>query len=240
MKLGGPLRRPLKLFARRPWVQATLAWLVSVYLEVTLRTMRWRFENRAIADDAAAKPDGVIALFWHGRIALALGCRRILARKPRRVLISSSPDGELIAKVVGRLGFPAIRGSSTTDNRRDRRSVKAMREAILFIESGGCMVVTPDGPRGPAEQMSDGTVVLARRKQTSVFLFGLAARPVLTLRSWDRTQIPLPFGRACAVFDGPLAISRDADPAAVQAARDDWQARLIAAQSRAEALLAAP
>lgn len=239
MKPEPSVRRSLKLFARRRWVQATLAWLVSAYLGLTLRTMRWRFENRGAADAAAASPDGVLACFWHGRIALAPACRPIFGRKPRRVLISNSPDGEFIAMVVRRLGFPAIRGSSTTDDRRERRSVQAFREAVTFIDDGGAMIVTPDGPRGPAEQMPPGPVMLARTRGTPVILLGIAARPVVKLKSWDRTQIPLPFGRGCAVFDGPLAVSRQADAEAVRAMRADWQARLCAAQSRAEALLAA-
>src|SRR6185437_6381 len=107
-------RRALKLLAREPWVQATLAWLVSAYLGLTLKTMRWRFENRAPADAAAASSEGVLACFWHGRIALAPATRPIFAKKPRRVLISNSPDGEFIAQVVRRLGFPAIRGSTTS------------------------------------------------------------------------------------------------------------------------------
>jgi hypothetical protein len=231
-------RRALKLLARRPWVQATLAWLVSGYLGLTLWTMRWRFENRTPADAAAASPEGVVACFWHGRIALAPATRPIFARKPRRVMISNSPDGEFIAKVVRRLGFPAIRGSTTTDDRRERRGVQAFREAISFIDDGGAMIITPDGPRGPAEQVPQGAVMLARTRGTPVILMGIAARPVLKLKSWDRTQIPLPFARGCAVFDGPLAVSRRADAAAVQAMRADWQARLNAAQSRAELLLA--
>jgi lysophospholipid acyltransferase (LPLAT)-like uncharacterized protein len=232
------VRRALKLLARRPWVQATLAWLVSAYLGLTLKTMRWSFENRAPGDAAAASPDGVLAFFWHGRIALAPACRPIFRDKPRRVLISNSPDGEFIANVVRRLGFPAIRGSSTTDDRRERRSVQAFREAVNFIEGGGAMIVTPDGPRGPAEAMPQGTIMLARTRGTPVLLLGLAARPVLKLRSWDQTQIPLPFSRGCAVLDGPLTVTREADAAEVRAARADWEARLSAVQSRAEALLA--
>jgi len=232
------VRRSLKLLARRPWVQASLAWLVSVYLGVTLRTMRWRFENRAPADAAVASPEGIVAFFWHGRIALAVVCRRVLKKKPRRVLISNSPDGELIAKVVARLSFPAIRGSTTMDSRGDRRSIGAFREAIRFLENGGVVAVTPDGPRGPAEQMPDGPVMIARTRGTPVFLFGLAARPALTLRSWDRTQIPLPFGRGCVVFEGPLRIERGAAPEVIEAARADWERRLGAAQAQAEAMLA--
>ena len=227
------------MFVRTPWVQSTLAWLVSAYLGATLATMRWRFENRAAADAAVASPDGIIACFWHGRIALAVVCRRVLKRKPRRVLISNSPDGELIARIVGRLGFPAIRGSSTMDNRANRRSIGAFRDAVKFLDAGGVVAITPDGPRGPAERMPEGPVALARARQTPVFLFGLAAQPVVTLKSWDRTRIPLPFSRGCVVFEGPLTIPAGAGAEAIEAARLDWQTRLCAVQARAEALLAA-
>jgi hypothetical protein len=228
----------LKLFARRPWVQAALAWLVSVYLGFTLATMRWRFENRAAADAFVASNDGGIGLFWHGRIALSVVCRRVLKRKPFRAMISNSPDGEFVTRTVERLGVPAIRGSSTTDTRRRRRSLEASLGAVRFIEAGGVVAITPDGPRGPTQQMPEGPVALARASGAQVFLFGLAAQPALTLKTWDRTQIPLPFGRGCVVFDGPVAVSREIDAAAAKAVQADWQARLCAAQSRAEALLA--
>jgi lysophospholipid acyltransferase (LPLAT)-like uncharacterized protein len=231
------VRRGMKLFARRPWVQSALARLVTAYLGVTLATMRWRFENRAAADAVVASPSGVIGLFWHGRIALAVVCRRVLKTKPRRVMISSSPDGEFIAKAVERLGFPAIRGSSTTDTRRERRSVEASLEALRFLDAGGVIAITPDGPRGPPQEMPAGPVMLARMHETPVFLFGLAAHPAMTLKSWDRARIPLPFGRGCVVFEGPLTLPRHADDAAIGAARVDWQDRLNAAQARAEALV---
>jgi lysophospholipid acyltransferase (LPLAT)-like uncharacterized protein len=80
---------------------------------------------------------------------------------------------------------------------------------------------------------------MAQVRETPVYLFGLAARPALTLDSWDKTQIPLPFSRGCVVFEGPFTVSHDSEPAAIEAARLDWQARLSAAQARAEALLAA-
>jgi hypothetical protein len=230
----------VKKLVRTPWVQSALAWLVSAYLGVTLATMRWRFENRAPADVAVAAPTGIIGCFWHGRIALAVVCRRVLKRKPRRVMISNSPDGEFIAKTVERLGFPAIRGSSTTDPRRKRRSVEAFREAVRFAGEGGVVAITPDGPRGPAEVAPDGPVRLAMACEAApVFLFGLAARPVISLRSWDKTQIPLPFGRGCVVFDGPIQFRHDTASARVEAARAELETRLKAAQARAEAMVAA-
>lgn len=230
----------MKRWFRTPWVQSVIAWAVSVYLGATLATMRWRFENRAPADAAVASPHGIIGCFWHGRIALAVVCRRVLKQKPRRVLISPSPDGEFIAKVVARLSFPALRGTAAlTDIRRMRKGAATFRTALRFLEDGGVIAITPDGPRGPAQEMPAGPVTLARMRETPVFLFGLAARPAITLGSWDRARIPLPFGKGCVVFDGPLRVARDAGPEAIEATRADWQARLNSAQARAEALVGA-
>jgi hypothetical protein len=228
-----------KKFVRTPWVQSILAWLVATYLGMTLVTIRWRFEGRDVVDAAAVSPAGVIGFTWHGRLAVASLLVKLLKQKPRRVLISQSPDGELVAKVVGWLGVPAIRGSSTLDGRRNRRSIEAFRDAVRFIDSGGVMMVTPDGPRGPAQQMPHGPIVLARTRETPVIVAGFAVRPAITLRSWDRTQIPLPFARGGAVFAEPVRLMRDAGPEAVEATRVAWQASLNAVQTRAEALAGA-
>lgn len=229
----------MKKFVRTPWVQSILAWLVSLYLSATLATMRWRFVQREAIDAAVASPDGAIACFWHGRIALAVACRKMLRKKPRQVIISGSPDGEFIAKVVGRLSFPAIRGST---ERRDATQAKggagAVRAALRLIQSGGVVAITPDGPRGPAQRMSASVASMARTARRPVFVVGLAARPTLTLKSWDRSQIPLPFGRGYAVFDGPFLAPHSADAAQLEAIRAEWEARLNAVHARAEQLAA--
>jgi lysophospholipid acyltransferase (LPLAT)-like uncharacterized protein len=66
----------------------------------------------------------------------------------------------------------------------------------------------------------------------------LAARPGLALNSWDKAVIPLPFARGQVVLDGPLGVAADADDAAIEAARGDWEGRMRAGQVRAEALVA--
>jgi lysophospholipid acyltransferase (LPLAT)-like uncharacterized protein len=229
----------VKRLLRLGWLQSTLAFLLSAYMDAATATMRWRYEGREVADAAFAAPDGAIACFWHGKIALAVGIRRILKQKPRRVLISLSRDGEFIAKAVERLGFPAIRGSAT---RKGSASAKggaaAFRQALRFMGDGGVIVVTPDGPRGPAEVMPDGPVTLARAGQAPVLMFGMAARPAVIMNSWDKARLPLPFSRGWVVIDGPFFAPADADEAAREALRTDWQARLRAAQARAEALVA--
>ena len=229
----------LKTFIRSPRVQGLLARLLSAYLDVALKTTRWTFETRGPVDAAVASPKGFIGCFWHGRIPLGPACREVLAHKPRKVIMSLSPDGEFIVRTMERLSFPAIRGSSA--RRDDKANAKggagAMMQSLRFLRSGGCVAITPDGPRGPAEQMAAGAVTLAKVSGAPVFLFGLHCRPGFQLKSWDRTLFPLPFGRGAVVFDGPLHAPRDADDPALEAIRLDWQARLSAANARASEVL---
>ncbi|MEO8926714.1 MAG: lysophospholipid acyltransferase family protein [Caulobacteraceae bacterium] len=219
-------------------VQSLLAWLVAGYIELLITTVRWRFENRANADLAMASPEGLIALFWHGRIAQGMACRPLLAEKPRRVMISLSRDGEFIALAAERLRIPPIRGSAGRGEATlAKGGASAFRQALAFLESGGVMVLTPDGPRGPREILPSGPVQMARAAGCPTFLMSLAARPALALKSWDGARIPLPFARGQVVLEGPLGVAADADEDALEAARADWQRKMRAGQARAEALL---
>ena len=186
-----------------------------------------------------AAPDGLIALFWHGRIAQGIACRPLLADKPRRVMISLSRDGGFIAGAAERLRIPVIRGSTAAPGigGGDKGGAAAFREALAFIRDGGVMILTPDGPRGPAEVLPIGPARLAAAARAPTFLMSLAARPAIRLASWDLAQIPLPFARAAVVLEGPLPAPGRGDVDA-EAARADWQARMAAGQARAEALVA--
>lgn len=224
--------RPL----RSPAVQSTLAWLLAGWLKLCHSTTRWRYENQEAAEAVWAAGGGVIVCFWHSRIPLSPASWPLDRAQEARVLVSLSPDGEFIARAVARLGFPAIRGSSSKKAAPDKAKggSAAFRDVLRWIQGGGGIAVTPDGPRGPAEQMAEGSVMLARVSGAPVLLVGLASSPAITLDTWDRTRLPMPFGRGAIVWDGPIILPRDADTEAVGA---EWAARLSAVTRRAEALV---
>jgi lysophospholipid acyltransferase (LPLAT)-like uncharacterized protein len=228
-----------RLFRAYP-VQVALAVLLTAYLKLTLATLRWRREGGALAEAARTGGKGVIVCFWHGRIALTpphWPRVREQAQGAPRALISLSPDGAFIARTMAWMGYPAIRGSSvkTSDRAKPKGGAAAFRETLAWIRGGGGIAMTPDGPRGPAETMTTGAVRLAQASGSPVLMLGLACSPALRLKSWDRTVIPLPFGRAAVVWSGPFQASGDADP---EALRLEWEAALAEASARAEALAA--
>ena len=224
--------RPLRI----PWIQRAAASLLAAYLRLTLRTIRWRWIGRDAAERVWASGGGVLVCFWHGRIALSPACWPLDRAQEPRALVSLSPDGEFVARAMERLGFPAIRGSAgkKSDPAKAKGGSAAFRDVVRWVRDGGGVAMTPDGPRGPAEQMGEGPPMLARVSGAPTLFVGLACRPALRLDSWDRAVLPLPFGRGAIVFSGPLP-PPDGDLAEAGRA---WAMRLSAVTAEAEAALA--
>lgn len=132
-------------------------------------------------------PGPTVYAFWHRSL---LVCAHHFRGCNIAILISRSFDGELIARTVERLGFRAIRGSSS---RGGPTALKHMAEAY---RAGHICAFTVDGPRGPAMIAQPGAVHLAQLVGAP-WLGAFSALPerAWTLNSWDRFLIPKPFSR---------------------------------------------
>lgn len=226
----------MKALFRSKAVQATLAYVFAAYLRVTLATIRWTHLNRAGAEGVWNAGGGAIICFWHDRIAMAPACWPKGWAQECRALISLSADGEFIAKAMALVGFPAIRGSSQkkSDPAKSKGGMAAFRDMAKWLKSGGAVAITPDGPRGPAWVMAEGTPMLARLSGAPVLMVGIACKPCLRLGSWDKAVLPLPFAKGAMVWDGPVYAEGKID---AEALSQDWAARMIAITERAEALV---
>jgi hypothetical protein len=117
------------------------------------------------------------------------------------VPVSQSRDGELIAGVLGQLGFAqSPRGSSS------RGGTSVLRTMFRLSRSGTTIAVLPDGPRGPARQMKRGVIALATATGADVVPVGVAARRAYRFNSWDRALLPLPFTRVHCVYGAAIAV----------------------------------
>jgi hypothetical protein len=117
---------------------------------------------------------------------------------------------------VERLGFIAVRGSST------RGSATALRGMQQAYEEGHRCAFTADGPQGPARIAKAGPVHLAELTGAT-WLGAYHAQPdrAWYLKSWDHFMIPKPF--ATITFGWPAHTQPDL--ALLQAALDDAVAK---------------
>jgi lysophospholipid acyltransferase (LPLAT)-like uncharacterized protein len=124
------------------------------------------------------------------------------------VLVSEHKDGELIARMLHAWGFRTIRGSST------RGGGRALLAMIRELGEGSAVVITPDGPRGPAKVFQRGAIVAANRAQMPIVAVGVHVDRAWRLKSWDSLIIPKPFARLRFAYGEPemvdVASSRDA------------------------------
>jgi lysophospholipid acyltransferase (LPLAT)-like uncharacterized protein len=202
-------------------------------MQFCFATIRWTHENEAVAEQVWAQGGGVLCVFWHSRIGLSPSCWPLGRAQPAKALISLSADGEFIAKAVARQGFPAVRGSSANKDKTDRAKggSQALRDGLKQLKVGA-LAITPDGPRGPAGVMAEGTPLLAKLSGAPALFIGMSCNPAIRLNSWDRAVLPLPFGKGAIVWDR-------ADYPAGAGMKEivaDWTTRLNAVEARADAI----
>jgi hypothetical protein len=160
----------------------------------------------------------VVGAIWHQNILIAAF---VFRDRQYSVPVSRSRDGELIAAVLGHLGYSdSPRGSSS------RGGATVLRALVRMVKSGTTVSIQTDGPRGPARKSKLGIVALARSTGAPIAPVGFAATPCLRFRSWDRMLLPLPFARVRCVFAPRIQIPRDADSGAEAAALRDLDGEL--------------
>lgn len=189
------------------------------------RTIRWETEGLEHLDAIHASGQAAIFAFWHGRIVPATWYFR---GRGIVVMISMNVDGEMIARVIERLGYATARGSSS------RGGFRALAEMAAAVRRGRDVGFSVDGPRGPRHVAKPGAAILARETGAAIFCFHVAMKRKLQLRSWDRFQVPLPFTRARVFGAPPIRVDAGAGSDAVRAARERMQAALDALRERGD------
>ena len=218
-RLGGPSRR---FSLKQKLALLLVSWAGYLAIRLIGPTLRVSFTYEP-GTEGEPKTRPAIYCFWHRCVFAAA----YMFRDHRiRVLTSRSYDGEYIARIIQRLGFRAVRGSSS------RGAVQSLRELQRELEAGEFVAFTIDGPRGPRYIAKPGPIHLARVTGAPIFSFYAAPERAWTLKSWDAFLIPKPFSRVHCYVRTPMKVSPDADHERSLAL---MQAELEEARMRAEA-----
>jgi lysophospholipid acyltransferase (LPLAT)-like uncharacterized protein len=184
-------------------------WLIAFgvrLLRVWERTLRYEIDDRA---GIVGKPvtDNYIGALWHNRLLIfPLVLRRFFPNRPGAALISASRDGDLLTDAIHRFGYDVIRGSSS------RMGASAILQLTEVLASGRDVVITPDGPRGPAYELGPGIVFLAQKSGALVLPMNQEYSRCWRLGSWDRFIIPQPFSKVRVLISRPLRVKQTSTP----------------------------
>jgi hypothetical protein len=182
-------------------------------------------------DRLRAEKKPVILLLWHGRLFFAPYFFRNTGVVP---LISPSRDGETLVQLAAGWGYRILRGSSS------HSIVKAWKGMKAELESGGVLVIVPDGPRGPRRALKAGGLRLAQESGAMCVPVTFSARKRRFLSSWDRFLLPFPFTRVVALFGEPFPVAPDLRGEAFERERLRVERMLAALDDRADAFFDEP
>lgn len=185
----------LKKIRKSSRIRKLAAFLITQYVRLIWLTGKWQYlgkENPQVCWQAN-KP--VIGCFWHGRLLMML--KVWLGPHKFHMLISSHPDGEIIARATQNFGFGWIAGSTNRGGR------KALTTILKTLKKGESIGVTPDGPRGPRYQVSVGVIQIARLTGAAILPVSYSSTKGILMKTWDQFFLPLPFGKGVFMY-GPL------------------------------------
>lgn len=143
-------------------------------------------------------------LLWHGRL---VPCSYFHRHLGLATLISLHRDGDYIAGVVERWGYQVVRGSSS------RGGTSALRQMVRLLRGGTPIAVTPDGPRGPRQEMKPGPILAAQLAGVPVIPVTAGTDRGWWFTGWDRFLVPKPFSRIRLQYGAPVWIPREAGEA---------------------------
>lgn len=221
-----------KRLLRRPAVQSSLGWSVAQYMRLIKRTTRWEVRHAERVSHILGSGKGVIGLTWHSRFMMLTAALKAGELDPY-VMISRSRDGAVVAATCKALGLKTIRGSRPKKG-KDKGGDKAAAAALTALRSGGCVVITPDGPRGPRQRLGDGPLRLARATGAPIMPCTFAAARRKQFDSWDRFILPKLFGRGLILWGTPVTVGADTEDAELENIRLSIETEMNALLAQAD------
>jgi lysophospholipid acyltransferase (LPLAT)-like uncharacterized protein len=215
-----PIARSQRFSLRQRFLLWAISWAAYLAISLIGPTLRYSisWEEPPTPPDATYEMP-IIYSFWHRAVFAGAWLWRNIGIA---VMVSRSFDGEYIARTIEKLGFVAVRGSSS------RGGAKALLGLRTQLERGVSVAFTIDGPRGPKYVAKPGPVLLSRESGLPMAAFYVALSDAWVLKTWDAMMIPKPFSKALVRVSAKMRVPAEAG----QGEMTDYHAQLQAALER--------
>lgn len=191
----------LKKILRSNFVNNLAAYIAFSYIKFVYLTSKWNYQGKEIFEEYIKNNKPFIVSFWHGHL-LMLACAWQW-KKPFYMLISNHRDGRIISKTMECFKIHTISGST------DKQGFEAARQIIKTLKSGAVVGITPDGPRGPREEISDGILQMAKLAKVDIIPIAYSSSRLKFLNSWDKFRVAMPFAKGVFIVGNPIKASND-------------------------------
>lgn len=194
------LKKKMKKILKHRYSQLFIGWFISLYLKICFHSSIWHTKNSEVVDKFVSQEKSFIICFWHSRVLMAAFCWNW--KKNFNMLISGHSDGKIFSNAVSHLGIETITGSSRKQN------ISSLKEIISLIKKNSILGITPDGPKGPNEEIKDGLISLLKKSGVTVLPLSYSAKYKIRLKTWDRFIFVTPFNKFVAVWGNPIKFNQ--------------------------------
>ncbi|MCS7204536.1 MAG: lysophospholipid acyltransferase family protein [Leptospiraceae bacterium] len=181
----------------RSILEDLLVSLIVGYLKVLVKTSNVIILEKHNIESFLKNNQPFILSAWHCN---AFGGSVLVQDMDLTIMISQSRDGELIDKVVKKFKNHSVRGSS------HRGGIQALRQLIQLGKEGKRLVITPDGPTGPAFKVQSGIITLASKTGIPIIPFHYESTKQRLANSWDYHRIPFWFNTIFVRYGEPFYV----------------------------------
>lgn len=195
-----------------------ITFLIYSYLYFVYKTSQKKFYGFENIDHLIADNKPMILAFWHNRLMMIPFIARRIKNKHNKhnlmTLASRHGDGRIVGMVMEWFGLISILGSTKDKNKnKANRGIdyKSLRMIIDGLKNGNALGITPDGPRGPNQNINGDLLNIARITGATIVVISYSSsRFKIIKKSWDKFKVPLPFAKISFVIDdNKFEVKRD-------------------------------
>ena len=193
--------RILKHFSKTSLGQKLTGFLFYFITNLIARSIKWQYFEQSNKSTIFDNKHKYIFCCWHNK--LFLGPHLLPRNRVINALQSSHSDGMITSVAFKYLGMNVILGSSK------KGGMQAFRKMIKRLQLGESIAITPDGPKGPKEQVKEGIIKLSQISNTPIIPLVWATKKFKTINSWDDFVLPYPFSKGIYCYGKPINIKKN-------------------------------
>ena len=194
------MKKIKKKLLKNTFMQKILAILTVIYIFIVRISSKIKYENENIPEEFWKNKKPFILAFWHNQLMMISFAWKV--DKRLNVIASGHSDGRFGA-IVGK--YYKLNNIPTYS----KDSKFFLKQIFTRLKNREYIGITPDGPRGPKEQVAEGIIKIAQISKVPIIVCGFWSSKNFKLKSWDSFMITLPFSKCCFVWQSPIYVPKD-------------------------------
>ena len=192
----------IKKLNKNKVIQYILAVIAVIYIAFVRLTSKINRINQNIPESFWRNNKPFILAFWHSQLMMISFTWS--KNSKINIIASEHSDGRFGSIVGSFFKLKNVPHSSKNPN-------FSLKNIFKLVNNKECIGITPDGPRGPRQKVSQGIIKLASSLQIPIIACGFWSSKNFQLKSWDKFLITLPFSNCYFYWSDPVYIEKKFD-----------------------------